>query len=128
MTFRVNETDIQVIGRDDELAVLGALLDEARVGRSSAVVLRGEAGIGKTALLGALAALATDFTVVEVVGTRSEAVTLWVGLGQVCRALVSWTDRLPPTQWDSLRGALALGPAQAGDRFSIGVAVLSLLS
>src|SRR4051812_4700390 len=116
------------MARHREWSRLAAMLDAARCGSSGSIVVRGEAGIGKTTLLRALATSAHDLTVVEVLGTGPAPAAAWAGLSQLYRSLLPWVAQLPASQACTLRAALGLGPDQAGDRFTVGVALLSLLS
>jgi len=117
-----------LIGRESECARLGELLDLARMGKSGSLVLRGEAGIGKTALLDYAAAHAADLTVVRALGVESEAQLEFSGLLEVCWPMRDSLDELPGHQANVLRSALGIGPAQEQDRFSVGAATLSLLA
>ncbi|MDV6011611.1 AAA family ATPase [Haloechinothrix sp. LS1_15] len=115
-------------GRDAELARIEALLDGARAGRSGALVLRGEAGIGKSALLEHVAAAATDMRVLRGTGVESEADLPFAGLHLLLSGVVDRIGRLPEPQADALRAALALQPAQPGSRYLVGLGVLTLLA
>jgi DNA-binding CsgD family transcriptional regulator len=117
-----------LLGREGERAVLDGLVAGAREGRSGALVLRGEAGIGKSALLDYAAARAHDVTVVRALGVESEAELEFSALLDVCRPLLDWLAYLPARQADALRGALGLGPCRPVDRFAIGAATLNLLA
>ena len=117
-----------LIGRETEMAGLGRLLDAARTGTSGAVVLRGEAGIGKTALLEHAAASAGDFTVLRATGIEYEAELAYAALHQLLRPLEDRIDRLAEPQADALRGALGLAHERDGDAFLVGVGVLTLLA
>ncbi|MGW5672832.1 AAA family ATPase, partial [Micromonospora sp. NPDC003776] len=113
-------------GRDAELAVLGKLLDTVRGGASGALVLRGEPGIGKTALLAH--ADAAGLRVLRGVGVESEAELPFAGLHLLLHPALDRLDALPAVQAEALRGALGLAAGGAPDRFLVGLAVLSLLS
>src|SRR5262245_6540911 len=117
-----------LIGRDAECARLDELLDRARLGRSAALVVRGEAGIGKTALLEYTAARAQDMTVARALGVESEVELEFSGLLDVCRPLLEHLGDLPSEQASAIESALGLGPPQSLDRFAIGVATLGLLA
>jgi DNA-binding CsgD family transcriptional regulator len=114
-------------GRDAELAVVDALLDTVRSGGSGALVLRGEPGIGKTALLDHAAA-APGVRVLRGQGIASEAELPFAGLHLLLRPVLDRVDALPAVQAGALRGALGLAPAATPDPFLVGLAVLSLLS
>jgi DNA-binding CsgD family transcriptional regulator len=117
-----------LVGRDAECARLARLLDDARRGRSGVLVVRGDAGIGKTALLDHAAAQAGDMTVVRAIGIESEAELEFSGLLEVVRPLLEGLEELPERQAAALRAALGLGPATEPDRFAIGAATLGLLA
>jgi DNA-binding CsgD family transcriptional regulator len=115
-------------GRRAECAELDRLLDALRSGQSAILVLRGEAGIGKTALLGYAAELAEGCRVLQAVGVESESELPFAGLHQMCAPLLAGLDRLPPPQRDALGTAFGLTLGARPDRFLVGLAVLSLLS
>jgi predicted ATPase len=117
-----------LIGREIECARLDELLDRARLGRSGALVLRGEAGIGKTALLDYAAERAEGMTVVRALGIESEAELEFSALLEVCRPLIDSIAELPEHQAEALRTALGSGAAATLDRFAIGAATLGLLA
>jgi len=117
-----------LIGRERECARLDELLDQARTGRTGALVIRGEAGIGKTALLNYAARRAGDMTVVRALGVESETQLEFSGLLEVCWPMRDMLDELPDHQADVLRSALGLGPGAEQDRFSVGAATLALLA
>jgi DNA-binding CsgD family transcriptional regulator len=121
-------TASELIGRAGERARLRALLQAAREGHSAALVVRGEAGVGKTALLQSLVGEATDFRLVGVHGIESEAEFAFSGLADLLRPLLGHLSEVPPVQAAGLKAALALGPPVAGDRFTVSVATLSLLA
>ncbi|NYI05175.1 ATP-binding protein [Allostreptomyces psammosilenae] len=116
-------------GRDDELAAIDALLAGARAGRSAAVVIRGEAGIGKSVLLDhAAAAAGHDMRVLRATGIESESELPFAGLHLLLGRSVDRTDALPDRQARALRGALGLEEIPGGDRPLVGLAVLTLLA
>src|SRR5919109_5002795 len=117
-----------LIGRETELAGLGRLLDSARGGTSGALLVRGEAGIGKTALLEHAAAAATGFRVLRATGIESEAELPYAALHQLLRPLEDRIDRLAEPQARALRGALGLAHEREADAFLVGVGVLTLLA
>ena len=84
-----------LIGRDAELAALGRLLDGVREGQSHTLVLRGEPGVGKTALLDDMIGSARDFRVLRAVGVDSEMELPFAALQQLCAALLDRLPRLP---------------------------------
>ena len=117
-----------LIGRETEMAGLGKLLDAARLGTSGALVVRGEAGIGKSALLEQAAAMAGDFRVLRATGIESEGELPYAALHQLLRPLEDRIDRLAEPQARALSGALGLAHEREADRFLIGVGVLTLLA
>lgn len=117
-----------LIGRERECEQLDELLDRARLGRSGALVIRGEAGVGKSALLDHAAARAVDARIVRTLGVESEVELELSGLLDVCRPLESLVDELPEARAAALRAALGEGPAHALDRYAIGAATLGLLA
>jgi AAA ATPase domain len=104
---------------------LDGLLAEVRAGYSRVLVVRGEPGIGKTALLGYAARVAADFQVARAEGVESEMELPFAALHQLCRRLL---DRLPGPQREALGVAFGLSSGSAPDRFLVGLAVLGLLS
>jgi DNA-binding CsgD family transcriptional regulator len=115
-------------GRLRELGFLDRLIDAVRAGESQALVLSGEAGVGKTALLDYLAGHASGCRVVHATGVQSEMELAFAGLQQLCKPLLDHLDRLPGPQREALRTAFGLSAGPAPDRFLVGLAVLSLLS
>ncbi len=115
-------------GRDVERAQIWALLEDARSSKSSALVIRGEAGIGKSALLEDARERATDMHVLAARGIESESELAFAGLHQLLRPALDYVDRLPAPQADALRGALGLAERAGDDRFLISVASLTLLA
>jgi hypothetical protein len=117
-----------LIGRESECARLDELLDGARMGRSGALVIRGEAGIGKTALLDYAVGHAEGMTVVRALGVESEAQLEFSALLDVCWPLRDHLEELPVRQAEVLRAVLGLGPPGEQDRFALGAATLGLLA
>ncbi len=99
-----------------------------RDGHSQALVIHGEAGVGKTALMEYLAGSASVCRIVSAAGVQSEMELAFAGLHQLCAPLLDHLDRLPTPQRDALRTAFGMSPGSAPDQFLIGLAVLSLLS
>ena len=118
---------MNLLGRADECAVLGRLIDDVRRGESRSLVLRGEAGIGKTALLEYLVESASDLTVARAVGVESEMELAFASLHQLCAPLIEGLERLPGPQRDALRIVFGLTAGPTPDRFLVGLAVLSLV-
>ncbi|WP_410638960.1 helix-turn-helix transcriptional regulator [Amycolatopsis sp. lyj-346] len=117
-----------LIGRHSECAALDRLLADARSGRGQGLVLRGEAGIGKTALLDHVDAQARGFRVARAAGVESEQVMAYAGLHQLCAPFLDRLDRLPEPQRDALGTAFGLSSGARPTRFLVGLAVLTLLA
>jgi DNA-binding CsgD family transcriptional regulator len=115
-------------GRDSERAEIGALLDEARSSHSGALVISGEPGVGKTALLSDARERAVDMCVLHARGVESESELAFAGLHQLFRPWLAVIEELPPGQAKALRGALGLANPDGDDRFLISAACLTLLS
>ena len=115
-------------GRTTECAALEHLLAQAKAGRSQVLVLRGEAGIGKTALLEYLADRAVGCRVIRAAGVESEMELTFAGLHQLCGPLLDRLDHLPAPQATALATAFGLDTGDPPDRFIVGLAVLGLLS
>ena len=115
-------------GRRAECGVLDELLAGVRGGRSAVVVVWGEAGVGKTALLDYVVEAAADLRSVRAAGVESEMELAFAGLHQLCGPMLDRLGRLPGPQRDALRIAFGLEAGPAPDRFVVGLAVLSLLS
>jgi DNA-binding CsgD family transcriptional regulator len=114
-------------GRREQCAAVDALLAQVRAGRSRALVVRGEAGIGKTALLRYAADTARDFQVARTEGVESEMELPFAALHQLCGRMLGRLDVLPGPQREALGVAFGLRSGGAPDRFLVGLAVLSLL-
>jgi DNA-binding CsgD family transcriptional regulator len=115
-------------GRAAECERLDRLLEAVRRGESGSLVLRGEAGIGKTALLEYLVESASELTVARAVGVESEMELAFASLHQLCAPMISRLGRLPGPQRQALEIVFGLSAGPAPDRFLVGLAVLSLLS
>jgi len=106
MAHRLPATGLaKLVGRRHERAALGRVLDLARAGRSAALMLRGEPGVGKTALLQYAIESASDLTVVRAVGVESERELAFAALHQLCMPMLDRLDRLPAPQRRALAGA-----------------------
>ncbi|VEG57611.1 transcriptional regulatory protein [Mycolicibacterium aurum] len=116
-----------LIGRRDEQQLLAEVMDRARNGHSAVLVLRGEAGIGKTALLNDAVSKATDLRTIALSGAESEMELPYAGVAQLCTLLPGHIDRLPEPQRNALRIALGLLEGAVPDRLLVGLAVLTLL-
>src|SRR3954462_279456 len=115
-------------GRVAECAALERLLDEARASHSGVLVMRGEPGLGKSALLEEAAQRAVGFRGLRAVGIESESELAFAALHQLLRPVFELIDRLPDPQAAPLRGAFGLPDEGTHNRFVLSVAVLSLLS
>jgi DNA-binding CsgD family transcriptional regulator/tetratricopeptide (TPR) repeat protein len=115
-------------GRCDECDECDRLIEAVRAGESRALVVRGEPGVGKTALLEYLAGHASDFRVARAAGVQSEMELAFAGLHHLLAPMLDRLERLPVSQRDALRTAFGISPGPAPDRVLIGLAVLSLLS
>jgi DNA-binding CsgD family transcriptional regulator len=117
-----------LVGRELECARIDALLSDARAGQSGAIVVRGEPGIGKTALLEYAATQGNGLRVLRTEGVESESELPFAALHELSRPILGEVDRLPEPQRSALRGALALGPVQPVERFAVHAATLGLLA
>src|SRR5215469_3654407 len=115
-------------GRASECAQLDDLASAIRRGESRSLVVRGEAGIGKTALLDYLVASVPELTVVRAVGVESEMELAYASLHQLCVPLLDRLDRLPDPQRQALEIVFGISSGGAPDRFLVGLAVLSLFA
>ena len=115
-------------GRTGERAVLDRLLEQAREGRSGALVIHGEAGVGKTALVRYAARQASGFRVAEISGVESELELAYAGLHQLCTPMLAHLDALPEPQQRAVVVAFGLSSGDAPDRFLVALATLSLLA
>jgi DNA-binding CsgD family transcriptional regulator len=116
------------VGRSRESSLLHGLLDDARGGESRVLVVRGEPGVGKTALVQSVVSGASGWRVVRTVGVESEVELGYAALHQLCGRAVEGLERLPAPQRDALGAAFGLTAGTAPERFLVGLAVLSLLS
>jgi DNA-binding CsgD family transcriptional regulator len=117
-----------LVGRAAETAAIGRLLTQAREGRSGVLLLRGEAGVGKSALLEHAADEAEGFTVLRGSGVEGESELAYAALHQILRPVVDRIDHLPGPQADALRAAFALTNDTVEERFRVSLGVLGLLS
>jgi hypothetical protein len=108
--------------------VLDRLVEAVRAGESRALVVRGEPGVGKTALLDYLAGNALGCRVVRAVGVQSEMELAFAALHQLCAPMLDRLERLPGPQREALGTAFGISAGPTPDRFLIGLAVLGLLS
>jgi DNA-binding CsgD family transcriptional regulator len=117
-----------LIGRDAEREVLAGLLAGARAGAGRALVLRGEAGIGKSALLDDVAEHAAGCRIARAGGVESERELAYAGLHQLCAPFLDRLDHLPTPQRAAVGTAFGLTTGEPPDRFLVGLAVLTLLA
>jgi DNA-binding CsgD family transcriptional regulator len=115
-------------GRDNECDTLDRLLKDVRAGQSQVLVVRGEPGVGKSALLDYVAQLASGFRLLRAAGNEYEMELAYAGLHQLCAPLLDLRERLPEPQRDALETAFGLSAKPPPDRFVVGLAVLGLLS
>jgi DNA-binding CsgD family transcriptional regulator len=115
-------------GRGNECGALDRLIEAVRAGASRVLVVRGEPGVGKTALLDYLSGHAPGCRVVRAVGAQPEMELAFAGLHQLCAPMLDHLDRLPVPQRDALRTAFGISPGAAPNSFFTGLAVLGLLS
>ena len=117
-----------LLGRENERGTLDELLDDARHGRGEAIVVHGEPGIGKTALLEYMIASARDFKVLRTVGNEAERELPFAALQQLCAPGLTDLSQLPEPQREALRVTFGLVSGAPPDRLLLSLAVLSLLS
>jgi DNA-binding CsgD family transcriptional regulator len=115
-------------GRRSERDVLDQLIGALRAGQSRALVVSGDPGVGKTALLEYIVEHAPECRVVRTAGVQSEMEFAFAGLHQLLVPLMDRVEHLPTPQRDALRTAFGIGSGPAPDRFLVGLAVLTLLS
>lgn len=120
--------ELALIGRAAETEIIDRLLGDAFSGRSGVLVLTGEAGVGKSALLAYARARAGGMGVLQTAGVQSEAEIEFAALYQLLRPALDGVGSLPPPQSAALGAALGVEPGRPANRFLIGAAVLSLLS
>src|SRR5690242_20222078 len=111
-----------------ERETLERLLQDARSGLSAVLVIRGEAGVGKSALLRHAAQQASGFRVALISGVESEMELPFAGLHQLCAPMLGQLDGLPEPQQRALRIALGLASGEAPDRFLVALGALTLLA
>jgi DNA-binding CsgD family transcriptional regulator len=119
---------LRLLGRRAECEALDRFLADALGGESRVAVLRGEAGVGKSALLAYLSGRATGWHVARAVGVESEIELAYSGLHQLCAPMLDHLDRLPDPQRDALANVFGRTTGPAPDRFLVGLATLTLLA
>ena len=115
-------------GRTGECQTLDRVLADALAGTSQVLVLRGDAGVGKSALLAYLSANTAGWRVETAVGVESEMELAFSGLHQLCVPMLDRLDRLPGPQRDALSTVFGLSPGPRPDTFLVGLATLTLLA
>ncbi len=115
-------------GRSTECALVDRLVTCAREGRSSVLVVRGEAGVGKTTLLDYAAHHAPGFRVLQILGVESEMELAYAGLHQLCAPMLNGLDHLPTPQVQALTVALGMTDGEAPGRFVVALGALSLVA
>jgi DNA-binding CsgD family transcriptional regulator len=116
------------LGRMSERGLLDRLLADAQGGRSGVLVIRGDPGIGKTALLRYVARQAAGFRVAQATGVQAEMELPFAGIHQLCAPMLGRLDQLPGPQGNALRVALSLTSGDVPEPLLVSLAVLSLLS
>src|SRR6476469_8744929 len=117
-----------LLGRRAESAALDEIVEAVREGESRVLVLRGEAGVGKSALLDHMARTATNMNILRAVGVESEMELAFAALHQLCLPLLDRLPHLPDPQCEALETVFGIRAGAPPDRFLVGLAVLSLLS
>jgi DNA-binding CsgD family transcriptional regulator len=117
-----------LVGRESECAAVDGLLNDARSGAGGALVVRGEPGIGKTALLDYARQRAAPMAVLSAAGVEAESDLAFAGLHELLRPVLGCLGELPDIQSQALAGALGLAPTTQADRLLISAAVLGLLA
>jgi tetratricopeptide (TPR) repeat protein len=117
-----------LFGREREREVLDRLLDGARAGRGGVLVMHGEAGVGKTALLEHAVEAGPGFRIARTLGVEAEMELPFAAVEQLCSPFFDLSERLPQPQHDALDVAFGLRTGPAPDRFLVGLAVLGLLA
>ena len=117
-----------LLGRDSECQALDDALADALAGRSRVIVLRGEAGIGKTALLDFVSGRLDGWQVTGAVGLEAELELAYSGLHQICSPMLDRLERIPRPQRDALATVFGLIPGAPANRFLVGLATLTLFA
>src|SRR3954447_25806318 len=115
-----------LLGRQRECEALDRLIAGVRAGQSRVLVLRGEAGVGKTALLENVSASASGCQLARAAGVESEMELPFAGLHALCAPMLDRLGDLPAPQRDALSTAFGLGAGPPPDRFMVGLAMLTL--
>src|SRR6476469_9937539 len=117
-----------LLGRESECRQLERVLDDARSGTSRTLIVRGEAGMGKSALLDFVAARGSAFQLTSAAGVESESDLPFGGLLAISRPLLRFLDGLPSTQRTALKAALALSSDVVADRFTAYAGALTMVA
>ncbi len=117
-----------LFGRRSECSLLDDVVAALRAGESRTLLIHGEAGVGKTALLNYVETAAADLRLLRAAGVESEMELPFASLHQLCSPLLGTVGQLPPPQRDALGVAFGQAAGPAPDRFLVGLAVLTLLS
>src|SRR5512132_323735 len=120
--------EVLLYGRDAERSIIGGLLEGARESQSGVLVIRGEAGVGKSALLKDARERGSDMRVLACAGVEAESALPFAALHQLLRPVLRHLEKVPQPQADALRGALGLAAGRGDDRFLVSLAALSLLA
>jgi DNA-binding CsgD family transcriptional regulator len=118
----------RLLGRQSECETLDQLLADVISGRSRVLVLRGDAGVGKSALLEYLSHRVDDWRIATAVGVESELELAYSGLHQLCGPMLDHLDRLPDPQREALATVFGLSAGPPPDRFLVGLASLTLFA
>jgi predicted ATPase len=119
---------MELIDRRAECGLLDRVVRDVRSGQSRVLVIHGDPGIGKTALMDYVAEQASGCRLVRASGVEAETELAYAALHQLCLPILERLEHLPPPQRDALGTAFGLAAGPAPDRFLIGMAVLSLFS
>jgi predicted ATPase len=119
---------LRLLGRRSERETLDRIVTDALAGQSRVIVVRGEAGIGKSALLGHLLEKVAGWHVATALGVESEMELAYSGLHQLCGPMLDHLDRLPTPQREALATVFGQSSGPAPDRFLVGLAALTLFA
>src|SRR5262245_47528730 len=126
--WRRSTIEVLLYGRDAERSIISGLLEGARESRSGVLVIRGEAGMGKSALLEDARERSSGMQVLACAGVESESALPFAALQQLLGPVLHHLEEVPRPQADALRGALGLAAGRGDNRFLVSLAVLSLLA
>jgi predicted ATPase len=119
---------VDLLGRERERAALDRLVEAAREGNGGALVVHGEPGVGKTALLEDSVERASTLRIVRSAGVEGETELPFAAVQQLCAPILGFSERLPPPQRNALDVAFGASPGPAPNPFLVALAVLGLLS